>query len=173
MDRLINFEDVLIEPIFSTVRSRKDVNLSSDFLGLKLALPILNSNMDTIASPELCTALGNYGCLGTLHRFWSIEENVAAFVKSIQAKTNKFICPAVSIGLGELELERAKRLYGVGANIFILDVAHAANIAVVEMYNELVKLYPDCKFIVGDFGTGAEIQEFLRRINRIPDALKV
>jgi len=172
MNKLLNFDDVLIEPQFSMVRSRKDVDVSTDFLGLKLALPVLNSNMDTVASPALCRSLGEYGTVGTLHRFWSIEENVQAFADSIGPDNNGH-SPIVSIGLGDVEFERAKALHEVGASRFMLDVAHAANIAVVEMYNKLTKEFPLSYFIVGDFGTGKEIIEFLKRVEKLPDAVKV
>jgi IMP dehydrogenase len=168
---LFDFDSVLITPVFSNIRSRKDVNVSTDFLGLKLSLPVISSNMDTVASPELCKALAEYGTIGTLHRFWSIEENVKAFVDSISPE-GKGICPIVSIGIGDKELERAKALYKVGASRFMLDVAHSANIAAVEMYNVLVKEFPKCYFIVGDFGIGEEIVEFLKRADRKPDAVK-
>ena len=170
MSKLISFDDVLIEPQFSMVRSRKDVDVSTEFLGLKLSLPILNSNMDTVASPALCRALSDYGTVGTLHRFWGIEENVEAFKDSYHFEGNP---PIVSIGLGIVEAARALALYNEGARIFMLDVAHAANIAVVEMYNAFVKSYPDCKFVVGDFGSEQEIDEFLRRVDKQPDAIKV
>jgi IMP dehydrogenase/GMP reductase len=172
-DQLLNFDDVLIEPVFSNVRSRKDVDVSTDFLGMKLSLPVISSNMDTVASPALCRALADYGAIGTLHRFWSIEENVQAFKDSI----SNGIKPIVSIGIGEKELERAHSLYHVGAEIFMLDVAHAANISVVEMYNQLLEHFCNpgskVKFIVGDFGTGQEIVDFLEGVPREPDAVKV
>jgi IMP dehydrogenase/GMP reductase len=171
--KLLNFDDVLIESQFSMVRSRKDVDVSTDFLGMKLSLPIMNSNMDTVASPALCRALAEYGTVGTLHRFWGLEENVQAFKDSIVNDCRGSTVPIVSIGLGIVEAARALALYNEGARVFMLDVAHAANIAVVEMYNELVKSYPDVKFIVGDFGNELEIDEFLKRVDRTPDALKV
>jgi IMP dehydrogenase len=167
---LYSFNNVLIEPIFSNVRSRKDVDVSTDFLGMKLSLPIVNSNMDTVASSELCKALAKYGTVGTLHRFWSIEENVKAFKDSAVIGT---FAPIVSIGIGDNELLRADALSKAGATIFMLDVAHAANVAVVEMYNKLKLNFPYHKVIVGDFGTGKEIKEFLKRIVHAPDAVKV
>jgi len=169
VDSLFSFEDVLIEPIFSIVRSRKDVNLASDFLGQSISLPIVNANMDTVASSALCKALADYGTMGTLHRFWSVEQNVQAFKDSISNGRK----PIVSIGVGEKELLRADALVKVGAEVLMLDVAHAANIAIVEMYNDLRRLYPHHKFIVGDFGTGKEIKEFLKRAIHPPEAVKV
>ena len=166
---LYAFDDVLIEPIFSNVRSRKDVDVSTEFLGMKLSLPVINSNMDTVASPELCRALADYGTIGALHRFWSIERNIQAFKDSI----SNGIKPIVSIGIGDKELLRADALSKAGAEIFMLDVAHAANIAIVEMYNKLRMDFPYHKYIVGDFGTGQEVKEFLKRAVHAPDAVKV
>lgn len=180
-EKLLDFDSVLIEPQFSMVRSRKDVDVSTDFLGLKLSLPVLNSNMDTVSSPAMCRALAEYGTVGTLHRFWSIEENVKAFVDSIGPDNNGH-SPIVSVGIGDKEFERAKALYEVGACRFMLDVAHAANIAVVEMFCRLKTEFPHCYFIVGDFGSEDEFIEFTRQANMgmnsikyefVPDAIKV
>ena len=168
---LYDFDDVLIEPVFSNVRSRKDVDLTSTFLNHAISLPVINSNMDTIASVPLCRELSKYGMMSSLHRFWSIEENVKAFTECVIPEG---LCPMVSIGVGEDELERANALRDVGATHFILDVAHAANIAVVETYNKLLDLVENPKqIIVGDFGNSAEIHAFLKVVRNVPGAIKV
>lgn len=162
------FDDVLLEPVFSNVRTRQDVDLVTDFLGLKLSIPVINSNMDTVASPKLSKVLVEYGTVGSIHRFCSIEDNVLEFVKSTVGDRK----PIVSVGIGDNEFQRASALYNNGAEIILLDVAHAANIAIVEMYNRLSKAIP-VKYIVGNFGTGLEIEEFLKRVDRIPEAVCV
>jgi IMP dehydrogenase len=163
------FDDVLLEPVFSNIPSRQDVDLSTEFLGLNLSIPITNSNMDTISSPALSKVLADYGTVSSLHRFCTIEENLAAF----EASTHNGIKPIVSLGLGSVELERLLALFTAGARIFLLDVAHAANIAVVNTYNLYSKKFPQAKFIVGNFGTGNEVREFLNRVNKKPEAICV
>ena len=172
------FDDVLLEPQFSKVRSRQDVDPSIDFLGLRLSLPVTNSNMDTIASPELSKVLASYGTVSSIHRFCTIEKNVELFDRSVYNS----IRPIVAIGVGDAELDRAYALSNAGAQIFLLDVAHAANIAVVEMFIALKEDIPHGKFIVGNFGTGAEVQEFVRQVamkqnditySHLPDAICV
>lgn len=172
------FDDVLLEPVFSKIRSRQDVDPSIDFLGLKLSLPVTNSNMDTVASPGLSKVLHEYGTVSSIHRFCTIEKNIELFEASIHNNVK----PIVAIGVGELELDRAYALSNAGAQIFLLDVAHAANIAVVEMFIMLKEDLPDAKFIVGNFGTGAEVQEFIRQVamkqndvtySHLPDAICV
>lgn len=166
---LLAFDDVLLEPQFSNIRSRQDVDTSSDFLGLKLSLPVTNSNMDTISSPELSKVLADYGTISSIHRFCSIVDNVKLFRNSIR----NGVKPIVSIGVGENELNRAIDLAAAGAEIFLLDVAHAASINVVEMYNRLMRDLPHIKYIVGNFGTGNEVKTFLNECNTAPDAICV
>jgi|SRR5665213_706487 len=163
------FDDVLLEPVFSSIRSRQNVNLSTNFLGLNLSLPVTNSNMDTIASSDLSEALATYGTVSSIHRFCSIEENVATF----KASTHLNVKPIVAVGVGEQEALRALALYREGADIFLLDVAHAANIAVAEMFNDLKRSIPYAKIIVGNFGTGKEVSEFLNHVDKKPDAICV
>lgn len=163
------FDDVLLECLFSNVRSRQDVDPSIDFLGLKLSLPVTNSNMDTVASPELSKVLHEYGTISSIHRFCTIEENVKTFKASI----HNGITPIVSIGVGNEELKRAVALHAAGARIFLLDVAHAANILVVEAYNLLCNNVAPAQFIVGNFGTSKEVAEFLSKADRKPEAICV
>lgn len=163
------FDDVLLEPIFSNVKSRQDVDLSVNFLGLKLSLPVTNSNMDTVASPELSQTLAEYGTVSSIHRFCSIVDNIKLFKNSIHNNVK----PIVSVGVGELELKRASALVEAGAEILFLDVAHAANIQVVAMYQRLNAIFPTCKIIVGNFGTGKEVQEFIGIADSKPAAVCV
>jgi IMP dehydrogenase len=163
------FDDVLLEPVFSNILSRQDVDLSTEFLGLNLSIPIINSNMDTIASPALSKVLADYGTVASLHRFCTIKENVAAFNASVY----NGIKPIVSLGLGPVELERLLALFTAGARIFLLDVAHAANIAVTKTYNLYTEKFPQAKFIVGNFGTDNEVREFLNRVDQKPEAICV
>lgn len=164
------FDDVLLEPVFSEVRSRQVVDLSMEFLGLRLSLPVTNSNMDTISSPELSKVLHDYGTVSSLHRFCHFDDNMGIFKASI----HNGIKPIVSVGVGEAELKRARALRDIGAEIFLLDVAHAANTLVSDMFNMLVHDVPTGKFIVGNFGTGKEIASFLNHCDvRKPDAVCV
>jgi len=164
------FDDVLLEPVFSEVRSRQEVDPSTEFLGLRLSLPVTNSNMDTISSPNLSKVLHDYGVVSSLHRFCKIDQNILTF----KASVHNNIKPIVSIGVGAYELDRAQELAKAGAEIFLLDVAHAANTLVSDMFNQLVLDVPTGKFIIGNFGTAKEIAAFLNHCDtKKPDAVCV
>src|SRR5206468_12947476 len=72
----LSFDDVLIVPQFSEISSRKDVKLDTDLCGLKLRLPIISSNMDTVTGGAMAKAMWENGGIGALHRFCSIQENI-------------------------------------------------------------------------------------------------
>lgn len=154
----LTFDDILLLPKFSRISSRKDVSLDNGFS----RLPIISANMDTITSVEMARTMKTAGGLACLHRFWSIEDNVAALVNSAIGGQS----PWVAVGLGDHELKRAKALYDHGARMFVLDVAHAANINVVDMYMTLKDGLPDIFLTVGNFATFESVNEFWVQMNQ-------
>jgi IMP dehydrogenase len=116
----ITFDDVLLVPSYNHHESRRVVQTtSSDRLGkLTLSLPVISSNMDTITESAMANFMHSKGGAGALHRFMSIEDNVAEFKK----------CHGivfVSVGCTDAELKRAEALRDAGADYFCVDVAHA------------------------------------------------
>lgn len=152
------FDDVLIEPKFSRISSRKDVSLTSnDLKRLSLSLPIISANMDTVTGTVMAKTLAKAGAVGCLHRFMSIDENVEQFKSSVY----EGVKPIVSLGISPNEIERAEALYKAGAEVFCLDVAHGAQIQTVHQYKKLVSMMKsNASFIVGNFATLDSIQAF-------------
>ena len=116
----ITFDDVLLVPAYNHHESRRLVETSvTDRMGkLTLELPVISSNMDTITESKMANFMASKGGMGALHRFMSIEENIAEF-KRCDGKA------FVSVGCNEAELERAQALQDAGAEYFCIDVAHA------------------------------------------------
>jgi len=78
----LTFDDVLLVPKFSDVRSRKDVDTSSMFSrSIPLAVPIVSANMDTVTESSMAIAMARLGGMGVIHRFLSVEEQVAEVTK--------------------------------------------------------------------------------------------
>ena len=120
MKRAITYDDVLLVPSYNHYDSRREVDISVTDRGgkLTLALPVMTANMDTITEHDMANFIGEKGGIGVLHRFMSIEENVAIFKK---CRYPTF----VSIGCSSHDLERIEALGGASATMFCVDVAHA------------------------------------------------
>jgi IMP dehydrogenase len=72
------YDDVLIVPRRSSVRSRQDVSTRSSFTrGIEVAVPIVSANMDTITEAPMAIALAGLGGIGVIHRFLPIDREAA------------------------------------------------------------------------------------------------
>lgn len=174
MKEMLTFDDVLIVPKFSKISSRQEVDLSVDVFGDKLQLPIISANMDTVTSPRMCRELVKEGARGCMHRFYSIQDNVEMFKEAIEYCGEHRWAPWVSIGLGETELERAKALLDSGASHFVIDVAHGAQLKVVEQTKRLRGIIKNNGAIfVGNFAGADSVKEFLEHTDEIVDGIKI
>ena len=78
----LTFDDVLLVPKFSDVQSRKDADTRTWFSRrIQLTIPIVSANMDTVTESAMAIALARLGGIGVVHRFLTIEEEVAEVVK--------------------------------------------------------------------------------------------
>ena len=176
MKEALTFDDVLIVPKFSTVSSRKDVDLSFNGIGYPyIGLPIISANMDTITGPEMAKAMLLNGAQACLHRFCSIEDSVKMFRESCLYATGEGTkAPFVSIGLGNNELDRARALFDAGAYSFVIDVANGASMDVVKQVKALHGTIGDNgAIIVGNFASVDGVLEFLLECGTFVDGLKI
>ncbi|HEY8684894.1 MAG TPA: IMP dehydrogenase [Chloroflexota bacterium] len=73
----LTYDDVLLVPQYSDIRSRKDVDTSAQLTKhIRLGVPIVSANMDTVTESEMAIALARRGGIGIIHRFNTIEQQV-------------------------------------------------------------------------------------------------
>src|SRR5919202_4545493 len=74
----LTFEDILLVPRRSSIRSRRHVSTRSRFTrGVELAIPIVSANMDTVTTAPMAIAMAQLGGIGVIHRFLTVEEQAA------------------------------------------------------------------------------------------------
>lgn len=87
----ITYDDVLIKPKYSVIKSRKNTDLSMKLTNnITLSFPIISSNMDTITEDKMAISMSKYGGMGIIHRFCSIEQQ-ARMVRNVKRYTNHII----------------------------------------------------------------------------------
>jgi IMP dehydrogenase len=73
----LTFDDVLLAPKRSPVASRQHVDTSTWLTNnIRLNVPILSANMDTVTEAAMAIAMAQAGGIGILHRFMTVEQQV-------------------------------------------------------------------------------------------------
>lgn len=166
--RGLTFDDVLIVPAKSEVRSRRDPQLTSKLTKKhSIETPILSANMDTITEFEMAIAMHKLGGIGILHRFVSIEEQVQ-FVQQVKAAGASIL--SASIGVSLDYKERATALVQAGVNVMTIDIAHGHSVAMMDVMKWLKDTHPDVEIIAGNMATPEAAEDL---IQAGADAIKV
>jgi IMP dehydrogenase len=141
----LSYDDVLLIPQYSEIKSRSDVDLSAQITpNLKLALPLISSNMSSITDANFAISLGKAGGLGVLPRFMSIEEEV----NMVEAVKKEKVLVGAAVGVREKGFERAKLLVSAGADLLVLDVAHGHMKQTIEITKMLKQMFGNTVGIV-------------------------
>ncbi|CCW63933.1 unnamed protein product [Phytomonas sp. EM1] len=84
----LTYDDVLLIPQHSPVRSRRAVDTSTRLSrNISLRIPIVASNMDTVCEDKTAVAMAREGGIGILHRFCGVEEQCAMVRKVKRAQS--------------------------------------------------------------------------------------
>lgn len=74
----LTFDDVLLVPRRSAIRSRQAVSTRTHFSrNITLNIPIVSANMDTVTEAPMAIAMARMGGLGIIHRFMTMDHQAA------------------------------------------------------------------------------------------------
>lgn len=150
-DHGLTFDDVLIMPRRSEVRSRRDPSLRSRLTKTKfLETPIISANMDTVTEGKMAIAMHQMGAMGILHRFMNIENQIAEIEKLKSAGATII---SASIGVNNDFKERAEKLVHAGVNLMTIDIAHGHSVHMMETLKWLKDTYSDLEVIAGNLAS--------------------
>ncbi len=166
--RGLTYDDVLIVPTKSDVKSRKDPNLEARFTKkVKLQIPIVSANMDTVTESAMMIAMSQLGGCGILHRFISISDQVTE-IEIAKAAGARHI--AASIGVNGDWKERAEALVKSGATILTVDIAHGHSTTMIDTMKWIKDRFADVEIVAGNVATPEGTEEL---IEAGADAIKV
>lgn len=126
MQEALTYDDVLLLPQYSDIRSRSEVNVGTDLgNGLRLALPIISSPMDTISEDLMAGSMSAAGGCSIIHRYNTPEEQ-AELVG--HARVNGAGNIGFAVGVGDDMLYRVCECLAAGATFVCIDVAHGHHV---------------------------------------------
>ncbi len=177
----LTFDDVLLVPLRSRVRSRGDVETATTFSRhIPLILPVVSANMDTVTESGMAIALAKAGGIGVIHRFMTIERQVEE-VMMVKRNQNVVIDEPFTVGLNDTinsVLEKSLRFRCTSFLVaddenHLLGIITRRDIQFVKNFNETVAqlMTPLKKLIVASPNIDLEsAKEILRehKIEKLP-----
>ncbi len=160
MDVKLDFDDVLIRPKRSTIKSRKDVKLERTFKfphgGLPwTGVPIIASNMDGVGTVSMMQALAHEQMMTALHK----HHPVPVYAKILQEHT------FITIGIQDAEvarLKKIKKIIGKSQPRFLcIDVANGYTENFVSFVKKIRALCPKTVIMAGNVVTGEMAEQLV------------
>lgn len=104
----LTFDDVVLVPKLSDVKSRKDADTRTRFSRrIQLAIPVVSANMDTVTESAMAIALARLGGIGVIHRFLTVDEEVAEVLK-VKRSEGVLIEDPITLGPDETVREASR-----------------------------------------------------------------
>ncbi len=161
----LDFDDVLIMPKRSTLKSRSEVilertfkfkNSSNEWTGV----PIMVANMDTTGTFEMAKALFPFKVITCIHKHYTIED-WKAFLESLSELDFNYF--TVSIGITEQDIELLKNIIEFENRIkFIcVDVANGYTENFIEKVKLIHQTYPNKIIIAGNVVSSEMCEELI------------
>lgn len=166
-DVKLDFKDVLIRPKRSTLKSRKDVDISRQFTfkwsGLKFdGIPVVAANMDGVGTMDMarCFAKLGTGLNVALTKHYDADDLIAFFKDNELAKTTWY-----SIGITKDDQNKlAQVLSGAGDDAvqkICIDVANGYSEQFVNFIRDMRDTYPHKTIMAGNVVTGEMTEELI------------
>ncbi len=155
MKQTYSFDDVLLVPQHSDIKSRSEVSLDCSLSDFNFNLPVISSPMDTVTEERMVNAISDAGGLGIVHRYNSVEEQAKIVGYARMAGCRNI---GAAIGVTGEYMKRAVRVTDVGANILCIDVAHGHHSMMESALKELKDNFGDSVHIMA--GNVATLEAF-------------
>ncbi len=165
----LTFDDVLLVPQRSGIRSRQDVSLRTRLTSnIEIDLPILAANMDTVCEQEMALAMARLGGAGVIHRFLPISAQ-AEMVENVKLESSDFVVGA-AVGTDHDAVDRSRALVAAGCDVLVLDIAHGHAEHALDACKAIKDAFPDTDVIAGNVATREGAEDL---VSAGADAIKV
>ncbi len=164
-DIKLDYQDVLLRPKRSTLKSRKDVILERTFTfyhspKIWTGIPIMTANMATCGTFEMARILSEYKMVTTFHKYYSIKD-YEKFFKTFD--NPDYIC--YTSGIREQDIKQIKLMKKKGMlkkfSFICLDVPNGYLQNFLEVIKDIRKMCPEHIIMAGNVVTNEITEEII------------
>jgi IMP dehydrogenase len=154
IEKGLAYSDVLLVPQRSTVESRRQVETDTYLTRkIKLKMPLVSANMDTVTEASMAIAMAQAGGIGIIHRFNSIDDQVK-LIKKVKQFRNAVIENPLTVSQNAT-LAQARTIMDEHEIKGLLVVNDAGKLAGIVTSRD-IRFNPDEKRIIKEFMTPRE-----------------
>ena len=149
MKTLYSYKDIVLQPAYSEIKSRSELDASVEFLGRRFKSAAIPANMKCTIDFKKAAQLSEAGYFYVLHRFYDYDK-ILEWVENNQHLNTI----SISLGVNEKDYKFINKLIEKRLHVgFItIDVAHGHHILVKQMITYIANNYK-VKIIAGNVGT--------------------
>ena len=154
-NKVLSFDDVILEPQYSNLKTRKNIDTSvkvstnKNKKDLVFNIPIISSPMSTVTEHNMSNTMIDQGGLGIIHRYNSIEHQ-----SNLLSKVNNNLYKSAAIGASGDYKERLSELVKNDLNIVCIDIAHGDHVLMENAIEFIRSEYSHLFVIAGNIATG-------------------
>ena len=152
MKTAYSYDNIVLTPKYSEIKSRSKLDTSVEFLGRKFKSVAIPANMKCTINFEKAIELSEAGYFYVLHRFYDYNDIYDWVRQNQDLKTI-----SISVGVNEKDWELVNDLFTnkLRVDYITIDVAHGHHILVKEMIEHIKNhnFKNDAKIIAGNIGT--------------------
>jgi IMP dehydrogenase len=172
----LTFDDVLLVPQRSAVRSRGDVSTATQLSRrIRMEIPMVSANMDTVTEWQMAVAMARSGGIGIIHRFMTIEQQAAEVRRAKRAESHTVEHPQTVDLLATVgQVRAAMRQYGIGGLVVVGPDQRPAGIVTrrdVEFADDedavSLVMTPAARLITAPAGTNPETAQRILKEHRL------
>lgn len=149
-DFMYSYKDIVLQPEYSEVISRKNTNCKPVFLDKQFNSVAIPANMKCTIDFKKAVDLSEKGYFYILHRFYNYLEIIDWLVYNQDL-------PTISISVGtqqaDYQLVQNIAFNNIRVDYITIDVAHGHHISVKQMIAFIKKTCPSAQVIAGNIGT--------------------
>lgn len=150
---VLSFDDVILEPQYSELITRKNINTSVSVRysekSLDFKIPVISSPMSTVTEAHMSNAMISQGGLGIIHRYNTID-----FQSKLLGYVNHRDYRAAAIGVTGDYKERLSELVSNDLSVVCIDIAHGDHVLMENAIEYIRNEYPHLFIIAGNVASG-------------------